>query len=108
VPAGSRRDPDRVSDGHVEGSRRGTIEFSFVLLKGVYKMHFRSCDTPISGDVDCDASNDVVSDAVYVEETSPIVDEESWCLGPQVEDHSVKKYRPTQQVRIEVPRHSAL
>ena len=82
---------------------RTALEFSFVLLKGVYRMHFRTCDARtldnVEGGVDCDAASDVTSDAIIVDETSPVVDEESWCLGPQVEDHVVKKSRPQQQVR---------
>ena len=90
---------------------RTALEFSFVLLKGVYRMHFQTCDTratddegEAAGDEDreavvCDSSSEVVSDAIHVDETASVVDEESWCLGPQVEDHVVKKSRPQQQVR---------
>ena len=99
------RNSEAVSDDDVTATpkpNRG-LEFSFVLLKGVYRMHFRTCDARtldnVEGGVDCDAASDVTSDAIIVDETSPVVDEESWCLGPQVEDHVVKKSRPQQQVR---------
>ena len=91
---------------------RTALEFSFVLLKGVYRMHFQTCDTratddegEAAGDEDreavvCDSSSEVVSDAIHVDETASVVDEESWCLGPQVEDHGVEKGRPQQKANI--------
>ena len=56
-------------------------------------MHFKSCDptnktAALLSDVestlpdfDCDVANEIVSDAIRVDETSNLVDEESWCFG---------------------------
>ena len=82
------------------------VQFSFLLLKGVYRVHFKSCDptnnTALLSDVEatlsdfeatlsdveatlpdleCDVANEIVSDAIRVDETSNLVDEESWCFG---------------------------
>ena len=116
---GLEKRPHIVGDNRKEGieeesqetKSKNVLEFSFLLLKGVYRVHIQSCDTTndtlndISTDdvttddsFDCDSSTEVVSQAVNVDETSQIFDEETWCFGPHAEEHGVKKPRPQLEV----------
>jgi hypothetical protein len=99
--------PQIVNDDKEESQEnqiKNILEFSFLLFKGDYRVHIQSCETTnntfedVSSDFDCDRSTEVVSEAVHVDETSQIFDEESWCFGPHAEDHSVKKLRPLLEV----------
>ena len=100
---------DDVFDGKTDSNLE--VQFSFVLLKGVYKVHFKSCD-PISRNntsllpegeeatlpddiFECDVANEIVSDAIRVDETSNQVDVDSWCFGSKdFVENSIRKDPP--------------